>query len=352
MGKITAPQTAEVGQTIVVKSVDDDGAPKEWGAYTIPQADFLQNDETAADYMKNRTHWTEREKVILSETSLTQDGDEYATYLEDSIGLVAGNSYTVVYAGEKYTCNGVDLTSSIGTVCVGLGNLAEFGIESAEYPFIVLDAPDRFYTVVVGSGETTVSIVYEGETVHKLDNKYLNLDWLPITEEKGDILPETVVSINTLITGTSNYYLNIDTVISYTAGQKVVVYVNGTRYVCEILEDDGIGYIHAGALTMQCWRKYTSVVSSAPGEYTLRICELEANCLPEEYLPAGVPLIQTAKVGQVISVKAVDDEGKPTEWECADLPDGGSGDYYTKTEIDAIMGAYINDIDTLLGGDA
>ena len=28
---------------------------------------------------------------------------------------------------------------------------------------------------------------------------------------------------------------------------------------------------------------------------------------------------QTAEVGQVISVKAVDDEGKPTEWECVDL---------------------------------
>lgn len=324
--KITAPQTAEVGQTIVVKSVDDDGAPKEWGAYTIPQADFLQNDETAADYMKNRTHWTEREKVILSETSLTQDGDVYVTYLEDSIGLVAGNSYTVIYDGEEYTCIGVDLTSFMGTACVGLGNLAEFGIESAEYPFIVLDAPGRiedgFCAAVRGSGEATVSIVYEGETVHKLDNKYLNLDWLPITEEKGDILPETVVSINTLITGTSNYYLNIDTVISYTAGQKVVVYVNGTRYVCEILEDDGIGYICAGALTMQCWRKYTSVVSSAPGEYTLRICELEANCLPEEYLPAGVPLIQTAKVGQAVVVKTINDEGLPIEWECVDLPFG------------------------------
>lgn len=33
---------------------------------------------------------------------------------------------------------------------------------------------------------------------------------------------------------------------------------------------------------------------------------------------------QTAEVGQVISVKAVDDEGKPTEWECVDMASGGT----------------------------
>ena len=32
----------------------------------------------------------------------------------------------------------------------------------------------------------------------------------------------------------------------------------------------------------------------------------------------GIPSPQTAKVGQVISVKAVDENGKPTEWECVD----------------------------------
>jgi hypothetical protein len=33
----------------------------------------------------------------------------------------------------------------------------------------------------------------------------------------------------------------------------------------------------------------------------------------------------TAAVGQIIKVKSVDDAGKPTEWECADLPSGGGG---------------------------
>ena len=36
----------------------------------------------------------------------------------------------------------------------------------------------------------------------------------------------------------------------------------------------------------------------------------------------------TASVGQIIKVKSVDSTGKPTKWECADLPSGGGGGTY------------------------
>lgn len=44
-------------------------------------------------------------------------------------------------------------------------------------------------------------------------------------------------------------------------------------------------------------------------------------------LKAGeaIPIPQTASVGQVIAVKAVDGNGKPTEWEPVDIPSGGGG---------------------------
>lgn len=38
----------------------------------------------------------------------------------------------------------------------------------------------------------------------------------------------------------------------------------------------------------------------------------------------------TAAVGQIIKVKSVDGTGKPTEWECADLPSGGGGETWEK----------------------
>lgn len=51
-----------------------------------------------------------------------------------------------------------------------------------------------------------------------------------------------------------------------------------------------------------------------------------------------------ASVGDIIKVKAVDDSGKPTAWETEKT--------YSKTQIDAIMGSYVNDINALVGGDA
>lgn len=38
----------------------------------------------------------------------------------------------------------------------------------------------------------------------------------------------------------------------------------------------------------------------------------------------------TAAVGQIIKVKSVDESGKPTEWEAADLPSGGGGETWEK----------------------
>lgn len=38
---------------------------------------------------------------------------------------------------------------------------------------------------------------------------------------------------------------------------------------------------------------------------------------------AGIPIPSSAQVGQTIVVKAVDEDGKPTEWEAADFPSGG-----------------------------
>lgn len=49
----------------------------------------------------------------------------------------------------------------------------------------------------------------------------------------------------------------------------------------------------------------------------------------------------TAEVGQILSVKAVDDSGKPTEWEVIDKPGSGPGEsspyiYMTQEEYEAL----------------
>ena len=57
--------------------------------------------------------------------------------------------------------------------------------------------------------------------------------------------------------------------------------------------------------------------------------------IPEGGSGGGIE-VTGASVGQTIVVKAVDDNGKPTEWETADLPQGGGGEWYDLMEYQTI----------------
>jgi hypothetical protein len=49
---------------------------------------------------------------------------------------------------------------------------------------------------------------------------------------------------------------------------------------------------------------------------------------PKDEIGGGIKVASTAEVGQTIVVKAVDENGNPTEWECADVASGGSEKAY------------------------
>lgn len=55
--------------------------------------------------------------------------------------------------------------------------------------------------------------------------------------------------------------------------------------------------------------------------------------LDDEETASFIETPTTAEVGQTIVVKAVDDNGKPTEWEAVDLPSGGSVDTDNGVEL-------------------
>ena len=74
--KIDAPQVAQVGEVLTVEEVDADGKPKKWktapAAAEQKQADWNQNDETAADYVKNRPFYTKRTKKSAQTYEITE----------------------------------------------------------------------------------------------------------------------------------------------------------------------------------------------------------------------------------------------------------------------------------------
>ena len=165
---IKSPTTAEVGQTIVVKAIGDDGKPTEWEPVTLQeqvQADWYQNDNTAADYVKNRTHYTNTETVleygVLS--GFEDDGSGIYSYilpyaLDISVkakvtwdnqvyqltATQVGNDFTFI--GNNLFSGGEDSGEPFGIVVnkkLGKTSVVSTGTEASHEVGIVTESPVR-----------------------------------------------------------------------------------------------------------------------------------------------------------------------------------------------------------------
>lgn len=122
-------------------------------------------------------------------------------------------------------------------------------------------------------------------------------------------------------------------------GSRYEVTLNGEVYTCTaVWYDDGIILGNNPAITLN---DYPFCVHWAGGSatsglffkrndisypLTLKVTDLAEyvyNKMPEEYLPDSVASVSTAGVGQVLAVKEVDVNGKPTAWKAVDMPTGG-----------------------------
>lgn len=68
--------------------------------------------------------------------------------------------------------------------------------------------------------------------------------------------------------------------------------------------------------------KDVTLITQSDGTYNISLAKTGYKQILEKYVPTTIPRTATASVGQTIVVKAVDDSGKPTEWEVVDMPVG------------------------------
>lgn len=104
----------------------------------------------------------------------------------------------------------------------------------------------------------------------------------------------------------------------YTGGQDAGCIGNGALYESYYFADTGEPFV---VYEEPAYGSNAHVRFADEGTHTLEIYVEEAIIapIPETYLPTTVPVIQSAQVGQTIAVKAVDENGKPTEWEAVDV---------------------------------
>lgn len=111
-----------------------------WG-----QSDYQQNDSTAADFIKNRTHYiaTETEELVNGKLFFS---NSFLTQIENFI-LKTGSKYRVFFDGGEYECVAFDIISE-GEVFQAIGNIFLMNGEPSltNEPFLFLYRGEGWYS--------------------------------------------------------------------------------------------------------------------------------------------------------------------------------------------------------------
>lgn len=295
-------------------------------------------------HVKNRTHWTDvsEESEVLPKTNPAYD--DGAFFVTEPVALTVGEIYAVDWNGVQYNCVAQESTDEEGITYAYLGDFGAIdGTPSVgEPPFLIAVFPDDFaggngfYAIILptdGSTELTISIS-GGEVVHKLDNKYLDLDWLPVLDEE-EIIHEYTGEVTSL---GEAYIMDIPNtkgaVNAVADGTTVIVEVNGVRYKSTRgYNMDGSFFTEYGYVSDMY--NYTSppliggkfyiyslaptrdaqFITLNPGTYTVRVLAVDSNKnkIPKHFLPDHIGAVQT------VNGVAPDENGNVQ----IDIPDSG-----------------------------
>ena len=145
------------------------------GLLYFVQPDWNQNDETAADYVKNRPFYTETVETVLVEESTVafaaDDSGIYVGNLESTFSATVGETYKVSWDGTVYESTCVDFSG--GTI---IGNLSLMGAGSdTGEPFVMMVEDGQGIEIYAAdtSASHTLSISGFAQEVVKIDEKYL-----------------------------------------------------------------------------------------------------------------------------------------------------------------------------------
>jgi hypothetical protein len=224
------------------------------------------------------------------------------------LNLVAGETYTVkINDIGEYTCVAVS-TVADGIPVVAIGNVEGFTqIGDTGEPFVLAElAPDYAAAwgancVIYPVGDTitlpvTFSIYGAIEKVHKLDNKFLDLDWKPKYTETL-LVPECTIA--------HNESLDVGVAVSPKDNQTFVVYCDGIRYVARGFDDmdiRGIGDPTGNTMPFFIATFGTSIALLYPGggTHTISIYSTSVPRLPNDMMPSDLATLRLYSDGEYI----------------------------------------------------
>ena len=130
------------------------------------QPDWNQNDSTAADYVKNRTHY---EESIYTDYVLNSGGTQITGFSMPEVG----ETVTVKINGvESVETVKTDTSSVFGTSYKYIGNIGLDSLMGGGTGWLVADVRGN----MLGFANSDTTITLETIVVHKINNKFINFD--------------------------------------------------------------------------------------------------------------------------------------------------------------------------------
>lgn len=156
--------------------LDNTGLAYLWGKIKakLVQPDWSQNDETAADYVKNRPFYRMPGIVsFLDEATyyFRNDSDYYVHEFESEKDLVVGQTYTIKWDGVEYEC--VCKQYAISAKYIGNLSIWESSLENTGEPFVVTDTNVATQST---SASHVIGITTQGYIYEKLPAEYIEDD--------------------------------------------------------------------------------------------------------------------------------------------------------------------------------
>ena len=157
-------------------------------------------------YIKNMYYGGDSE-IILDNYALTNMDtaltDSCMAVINIPTELVVGKEYEVSIDGTLYTSTAYNCLGLTGAAA--LGNVALLSDDHADFdtgePFAIASLPPEYASTIggnllviwaTGNQDLTLSISTVGEEIHKIDNKFIDAEWMATkTSEKGEsLIPE------------------------------------------------------------------------------------------------------------------------------------------------------------------
>lgn len=139
------------------------------------QPDWNQNDETAADYIKNRPFYTGDpvETVLVEKNALSfiEEGGLYVAFFKSDFEATVGETYKVSWDGTIYECTCIDLSAPF------MGNLSIVGEGSdtgEPFAIFVYDNVGIEISTKDSSASHTISISGIVEPIVKIPAKFID----------------------------------------------------------------------------------------------------------------------------------------------------------------------------------